>query len=393
MRYFFLLSFMFSYLYAIVDIARIDFQEKAEGFSGAAYGSFQKKQGNTNKEEAEYGGRIQYDTKTTITWLQAEVEKDKANDIDTDDNAFIHLRHIRQLYSPSFAMEYFVQMKKDKFKNVKSRNLIGVGPRYKAVDSPDWGKVFLGVSIMDEQISYLSVDPLLETDPNEHNYRMSAYASYKIPVNNVFDISFLAYYQPKLDRSSDYLILSYAEMTVHLTKVLDLSYLMEFEHDSTPPTGVKFTDTVQKLSFVYRFGEDDPFSSFAHNFLKSLEAGDDLNTTTLVVEVETKVDEIEGYRDTLAGIWSFEKEKFHVSLDGTGTYRYDNGIYAEKFLWKLVSTQTQEGSQSARDQSTKLVIISFVDEEGREERKENYLWSENSLVGLSGSSVRHFKRP
>jgi len=389
MRYLILLSFTLSYLFAIIDISAVDFKEKNEGFSGAVYGSFQKKRGNTEKDEAEYGGRVQYDTDETITWLQVEVEKDEVRGITTDDNAFIHLRHIRQLYSPKWAMEFYTQVKQDKFKNVKNRTLLGVGPRYKLIDSELYGKFFIGVSLMDEKLDYTAD----ELDPAEHNYRVSNYFSYKLPVNDIFDLSFLSYYQPKIDNGSDYMTAAIAEMTIHLTKVLDLSYLIEFDHDSRPPTDIEQTDIVQKFSFVYRFGSDDPFSAYAHNYLQSLEELEDTNASeAIAVEIETVAEDIKDPRDTFAGEWNFANEKFSIFLDGFGSYHHGDGIYDEKLTWKLVSTETQEGVLGAKNQSTKLVIIRFEDEEGRPGRVENYLWSNNTLVGLSDSCVRLFKR-
>lgn len=376
-------------LFGIIDIASVDFGEKEKGFSGSLYGSFQKKRGNTDKDEAEYGGRIQYDTNKTITWMQGKVENDKAGSITTEDSAFLHLRHIRQLYTPSWASEYYIQLKQDAFKNLRKRTLFGVGLRYKIADSAQYGKLFFGLSLMDEKIRY--VDDSM--DPDEHNYRGSSYLSYKAKISDSLDFSLLGYYQPKLDEGSDYLISSMAEMTIHLTRVFDLSYLLELDYDTRPAHNVVGTDTRQKLSFVYRFGKEDPFSAYAHNFLNSADGLDEINASSVIaVEVETDVDDIKDSTDTLAGKWVFGKETFSILLDGEGSYLYEKGIYSEKFKWTLVSTDTQEGTAVAKNQSTKLVVIRFRDEEGRPGRVENYLWSENSLVGLNGSSVRLFKR-
>ena len=387
---FLLLSFLYvTTLFAIIDIATVDFGDKTEGFSGALYGSFQKKRGNTEKDEAEYGGRIQYDTNKTITWLQGEAEKDKAKDYVTDDNAFIHLRHIHQVYNPAWAMEAYVQLKKDRFKNIQQRTLFGLGPRYRLLNSKRYGKSFMGISILDEKVDYS--ENLF--DPNEHNTRISTYLSYKIPVNSRFELSYLGYYQPKLDNGSDYMTSSKAEMTIHLSKVFDLSYLIELDYDSQPARGVNTTDTNQRLSFIYRFGQNDPLSVYAQNLLRSSSELEDVNTSkVMAVKVDTKAQDIKDSTDTLAGEWIFEDERFSLLLDGEGSYVYAEGIYHEKLKWTLVSTDTQDDTRTAKEQSTKLVIIRFVDEEDRPGRVENYLWSEDSLVGLSGNSIRLFRR-
>lgn len=378
--------FIFNCL-AIVDIASVDFGDKDPGFSGSAYGSFEKKRGNTDKDEAEYGGRIQYDTNKTITWLQGSVEHDEASGITTDDNAFAHLRHIHQIFNPDWAMEFYGQLKQDKFQNLKDRTLIGIGPRYKAVDSLSYGKLFFGLSVMDERIKYN------EIDPDEHNYRVSSYLSYSYTVNDTFELSYIGYYQPEIDNGSDYRTASLAEMTIHLTKVFDLSYLVEFDYDSQPPYEIQNTDTRQRLSFIYRFGQDDPLSAYAQNMLNSSESLEDDNSTRIVaVELESKIDDIDKPSDTFAGEWIGDREQFSISLDRKGYYADEGGIYDEKITWKIISTETREGVQGAKDQKTKLVVIRFVDEEGRLGRVENYLWSEDTLVGLSGSSVKVFRR-
>lgn len=388
-RLLFLIQFFLFNGFAIVDIASVDFSEKENGFSGSAYGSFQKSRGNTDKEEAEYGGRIQYDTNKTITWLQGSAEKDKARGFSTDDNSFVHLRHIHQMFNPDWAMEFYTQVKQDKFKNLKNRTVFGIGTRYKIADSQTYGKLFMGLSVLEERIRY--TDDLM--DPVERNYRASSYLSYKISINKNLEFSCLGYYQPKIDKGLDYLTALTTELTMHLTQVLDLSYQFEFDYDAQPAHDVVKTDTRQKLSFVYRFGKEDPLTSYAYNFLNSTEGLDEANSSSVVaVEVPSKTEDIEDSSDTLAGEWTRGDEKFSVALEGEGSYSQSGGIYEEKLTWRIVSTQTQEGSQAAKDQKTKLVIIRFVDEEGRPGRVENYLWSENMLVGLSGSEIRVFKR-
>lgn len=389
MRLLFLLTFLIFNSFAIVDIASVDFGEKEKGFSGSAYGSFQKTRGNTDKDEAEYGGRIQYDTNKTITWLQGSVENDKVNGVSNADNAFAHLRHIHQMFNPNWAMEFYTQLKQDKFKSLQNRTVFGLGPRYKIADSQTYGKLFMGLSAMEERIRYTDD----QIDPIERNYRVSSYLSYKVSINSNLEFSSLGYYQPKIDNGSDYMTAWTTELMIHLTKVIDLSYQYEFDYDSQPANGVKNTDTRQKISFVYRFGQDDPLTSYAYNFLNSTDVLDEVNASSIVaVEVATKTEEIEEARDTLAGEWVHAGEKFSISLEGEGEYAKRSGIYKEKLTWTVISTQTQEGSQAAKDQKTKLVIIRFTDEEGRPERIENYLWNGDTLVGLSGSTVRVFKR-
>jgi len=374
---------------AIIDIATIDFGDKTEGLSGAAYGSFQKKRGNTQTDEAEYGGRIEFDTNKTITWLQGSAEHDKASGITTDKNSFLHLRHIHQIYNPNWALELYTQFKKDEFKDIELRRLYGVGPRYKVMDSAFYGKLFFGLSVLDEHIEY--TNPAV--NPSEHNTRTNVYTSYKLAINERFDFSFISYYQPKIGDTSDYMMSASSEMTIHLTKVFDLSYLLEFDYDSKPAKTVGKTDTQQKLSFVYRFGENDPFSQYAKNILASVDNLDDMNASKVIaVEVNTKIEDIKNSSDTVTGKWVFDEETFSIFPDGKGSYVSRDGIYKEKLEWTLVSTDTHEGSAVAKNQGTKLVVIRFSDEEDRPLRVENYLWSEDTLLGLAGDQVKLFKR-
>ncbi len=376
-------------VFAIIDISSVDFGDKENGFSGSAYGSFQKKRGNTEKDEAEYGGRIEYDTNKTITWLQASVEKDKAGSNTTDDNSFVHLRHIHQIYNPSWAMEFYTQVKQDKFQSLQNRSVYGIGPRYKVVDSKNYGKLFICLSVMDERIKY--TDTTL--NPDEENCRMSSYLSYKMSIDKNLELSYLGYYQPKIDNGSDYLTASSAEMTIHLTRVFDLSYLIEFDYDSKPPLEVLKTDTRQKLSFIYRFGKDDPFSTYADSLLHSSNGSSEVNASSVIaVKAETGIQDTKDLTDTLFGKWVFGKETLTLLSDGKGKYFDEDGVYKEKLTWNLASIDTKEGTGATRNQATKLVVIRFRDEEGRLERVENYLWSENTLVSLRGNSVRLFKR-
>jgi len=389
MRFFLFFSLYIINVFAVVDVATVDFEESSEGFSGSLYGSVEQKRGSTDKDELEMGGRLQYDTKETVTWIQGEIEKDSSRGEKTDDNSFVHLRHIQQLYTPDWAVEFYVQEKTDTFKNIDSRVVYGAGGRYRFFNSEDLGKLFVGVSLLDERIDYTEED----IDPNEHNYRLGTYLSYKNNIDNNLEFSSIAYYQPEIDNGSDYRFSSLTELTIHLTKVIDLSYLIQFDYDSDPAVGIPTTDTRQRLSFIYRFGKDDPFSQYATTFLKRAEDLEDVNSTAIVaVEVQTDLEDIQNSSDTIAGKWIRKDEVFNFGLDGKGSYLYDRGLYHQKFEWKLISTETQEGVQEAKDQSTKVVVIRYIDEEGRIGRIENYLWHENKLVGLYNKQVKVFRR-
>ncbi len=366
----FLISLIYvTSMFAIVDIASIDFLEKEEGFSGSAYGSFQKKRGNTDKDEAEYGGRVEYDTNQTITWLQGVVEHDEVSGVTTDDNAFLHLRHIHQIVNPSWAMEYYFQLKQDKFKNLSKRQVLGLGSRYKISDSPLYGKLFFGLSMMDERVKYN------EIDPDEHNYRLSSYLSYKLVVNKTFELSYMGYYQPKFDNGSDYITSSKAEMIIHLTKVFDLSYLVELDYDAQPPYQISATDSRQKLSFIYRFGADDPLSTYASTLLCDTKEAS-------TPAVEEKLEETKKESDS--EVWKSGDENLLLLADGSGTYTSKTGVYNEKIRWKKLDETKEEG--------THFFVLSFVDEEGRTLRNENYLYNSSTLVGLRNDKLKVFTK-
>jgi putative salt-induced outer membrane protein len=354
--------------FAIIDVGTVDFGEKPEGFSGSAFGSFQKKRGNTDKDEMEYGGRIQYDTPETITWLQGAVEKDQVSDVPTDDNAFIHLRHIHQLFDPRWAMEFYTQAKKDKFKYLQNRSIYGAGLRYKIADSAQYGKLFVGLSAMGEKIRYTQN----EAYADEHNYRLSSYLSYTIKMDKNLEFSYLGYYQPKIDNGSDYTASSTAELMIHLTRVIDLSYQLELDYDADPALNVQKKDTRQKLSFVYRFGKDDPISSYAQNLLKSARQVSELNASGKSAIADTRA----SVKKSFEGEWVSGGKHFSILEGGEGSFSDASGIYIEKLTWRLLPTE------DATAQAAKLISIRFMDEEGRLGRVENYLWSEDSLVTL-----------
>lgn len=365
MRLLLLLQVFILSSFAIIDVGTVDFGEKPEGFSGSLYGSFEKKRGNTDKDEMEYGGRIQYDTPETITWLQGAVEKDQASDVATDDNAFIHLRHIHQLFDPRWATEFYAQAKKDRFKYLQNRSVYGAGLRYKIADSAQYGKLFAGLSAMGEKIRYTPA----EAYEDEYNYRLSSYLSYTIKMDKNLEFSYLGYYQPKIDNGSDYTASSTAELMIHLTRVIDLSYQFELDYDADPVANVQKKDTRQKLSFVYRFGKDDPLSSYAQNLLNPALQASALNTAD-----KSAIADKEETKKSIVGEWVSEGKHLSILAGGKGRLRDTLSVYVEKLRWTLVPT---EGSPA---QGATPVSMRFVDEEGRLERVENYLWSGDSLV-------------
>ena len=78
-----------------------------------------------------------------------------------------------------------------------------------------------------------------------------------------------------------------------------------------------------------------------------------------------------------------------VATDSGCITQWDQPTNATRPVWpdaRYLATLSEE------DKKARLMCIRFVDEEGRVQKQENYLWNENALVGLDKNEVRLFKR-
>lgn len=236
-------------LFGVVDIAPVEIGEKA-GFSGNVSGSFVTKRGNTDKDEYSAGLKLQYDEASRyVAWGVLSYDYGKSSDVKNEDKTYAHLRYIRRLYGEDLCGELFVQTEQDRFKDINNRSLAGAGVRWRFFNSSEWGKGYFGLGGFYEYVDYSDA----AVNPTEENARLNSYVAYTKSFASESTFSYVGYYQPKFDESSDFVTLQSLELLLPVYEKLSLSFSVELDYDSRPPAGIKKRNTAQKTALSWRF--------------------------------------------------------------------------------------------------------------------------------------------
>lgn len=245
MRYLFLLFFTLNMLFAIVDIKPVDVGEKEQGFSGEVLLALSNYRGNTNTDATDVGTTLRYDTNKSVTFMKGSYNYGEANGVRNINKAFVHVRNIYE-FLPKMDNELFYQLQSNEFQNLVSRELLGIDERFHVGDPIFSGRGYLGVGLMHVRE--------IETGKSVTNYeRYNIYLSYKFAPRPNITLAFIAYYQPRLDDFSDYLVLSTGQIDIVLTQKLTLKMTLNYSEDSQPAAGVEPYDFSQKTALSYKF--------------------------------------------------------------------------------------------------------------------------------------------
>ncbi|MFQ5589081.1 MAG: DUF481 domain-containing protein, partial [Nitrospiria bacterium] len=131
---------------AIVNIEAMRQSETQEGFNGHVELSVRGVSGNTKKNGAQAGGRLQWRRgDLTHFAILRYAYGESAGRRDTN-RTFFHGRHIRQKTARR-ADELFIQAEKDEFARLSFRGLVGAGERFTLIQDPEKQRAFLGAGV------------------------------------------------------------------------------------------------------------------------------------------------------------------------------------------------------------------------------------------------------
>ncbi len=243
----FLLFICFESAYGVITIAPVEIGN-APGVTGTLKGSFETKRGNSDVDNYSAGLRIAYDNNISyVLWGDFIYNYGKASGETNTHKTYAHIRYIKTTPIKLLNYEAFIQSEMNEFTRVKKRRLVGMGGRYHLEDM-FYGSLFFGLGGFYEHISYTT-----DVDPTESNFRINGYIAYNKKLNNESKISYVCYYQPKVDDISDYVFSNGLEMEILVYKQLYINFVLYYDIDSKPAVGVKDTDFTQKTSFIYKF--------------------------------------------------------------------------------------------------------------------------------------------
>jgi hypothetical protein len=230
-----------------VTISPVNIGDKP-GSSGMFKGSFETQRGNSDVDNYSAGLRFQYDNNVSyILWSDFVFSYGKSSGVTNTNKTYAHVRYIHKLYKKSIDWESYLQSETNEFTKVKYRYVGGAGLRlYKKKQK--FGELYLGVGAFYEDIAYTT-----SLDPQEYNLRLNNYLAYTNKFTKESYISYVLYYQPKVDAMSDFILSNGLELNILVYKQLYLNITFYYDYDAVPAVGVEKADISQKTSFIYKF--------------------------------------------------------------------------------------------------------------------------------------------
>ena len=236
---------LLSSVFAIVTIKPIDIGEKPLGYSGELSFSWKSNRGNSEIDTTDAGIYLQRDFNNSLYFVKSSYSYGEADGTKNIDKSFVHLRRIHKL-SEHFDDEQFIQQQSNAFQDLTLRTLSGAGLRVHTGDPKTSGRLYFGFGafyLIEKERSF----------PEETYARSSFYLSYKYAPRKDYTFALISYYQPHIERSSDYLQLSTMELNLAFNKSFSVKFSVEYNVNSLPVLGVKPYDYSQTTAFKYKF--------------------------------------------------------------------------------------------------------------------------------------------
>lgn len=235
---------------AIVNMDGLHFDKQQEEFTAALDLRVSGSTGNSDTKKAALNAQFNWISEKSINLAMLGYQRGESNNIRNANKAFIHYRYIRQL-NESFDWELFTQLETNEFTRLSYRGLLGSGVRYTLAKS-EHHRAFLGLGVFHSK-EETEVTPGLTDDGVEEFTRANFYFLSKYNVKPKISFSNTIYYQPRIDRFSDYRALLESKFDFKLSDDLSFRLSLDIEYDSEPSQTIERTDISYMTGLVFSF--------------------------------------------------------------------------------------------------------------------------------------------
>jgi len=235
---------------AIVNMDGIHFDNQEDTFSADVDLSVSGSTGNSTTSKAALNTQLNWIDENSINLAILGYQYGESNNVRSVNKSFIHYRYIHKLNN-SIDWELFTQLETNEFTRLSYRGLLGSGLRYSIAKS-EKHRAFLGAGAFysKEEIEFT---PGLTDDGVEEITRANFYFLSKYKITPTMSFSNVVYYQPGLDRISDYRALLETKLDIKIHKDLTFRLSLDIEHDSEPSQTIKSTDISYMTGLVIKF--------------------------------------------------------------------------------------------------------------------------------------------
>jgi len=214
------------------------------GVHGSLSGSLTTYHGNTMGAELGGSGLVGYREDRQLAYLSANSNYSRLGGEPRVANAFAHLRY-NYLLGPRVAAEVFTQVESDRFRRLRLRSLVGIGPRFTIVEG-EGGALFLGVSYMYVHTTLgasVADRPVRPADV----HRLNNYAAILLVLEpGRATLGNTLYFQPRFDDLRDIQLLNVLSLDVTITGHLSASLQSTLRYETPVPEPIKRADLAMK---------------------------------------------------------------------------------------------------------------------------------------------------
>jgi len=191
---------------------------------------------NNNNEElslVNLSATHQYKTKNLKNYflILGNIDYSLANGEELSNSGLIHFRYNRKL-NTKLRIEAFIQYQYNKILGIESRNLIGIGPRYK-INKSEKTVFYIGSLLMQE------FEKAADNTKTMSYQRLSSYLSLSIKnKTKTLEFTSVVYYQPNINHWGDYRLSSQTSLAFNITSKLQFVNSINCGFDSYAPTNI-----------------------------------------------------------------------------------------------------------------------------------------------------------
>ena len=234
----------------IVNVQSILATEAKPGISGAIALSADWRTGNTDLLVASAApiARYRAGRNLLVGIVRGEIGRSRGADI-----IFKTFEHLRYRYTLSRFIdgELFGQHEFDKFRRLKLRALVGMGPKVTLTKSKRFHAA-VGVAYMLEY-EQLRDDGASDSGQSELQHRASNYITGSFEIDERVQAIETFYIQPRLTDAGDIRLLNESQLVVKLTKKVSLTTTFTLSYDRRPPDTIEKLDTALKSGLTLEF--------------------------------------------------------------------------------------------------------------------------------------------
>jgi hypothetical protein len=203
---------------------------------------------NKNKESVfstDLDVQIQYKSKKSLYLALFNYGFLKGGGKKLIDYTFLHFRYNYKI-SKLLRWEAFVQIQNNVVSRIKSRYLLGSGPRFKLLSNKTF-HLYAASLLMYEQEQELVVTKL------HQDLRSSNYISFSIFPHPSMEITSTSFFQPLIKKFSDYRILNQVSIKVKSGKHVGIKINWSYLNDKFPAAGIPSVNYTLTTGFDYDF--------------------------------------------------------------------------------------------------------------------------------------------